>query len=236
MSRYVLHYAPDNASLIIRLVLEELRVPYATKLVDRQSRAQRSAAYKTLNPVGRIPALETEHGPMFETAPIALWLADTHRDRVQLSPSPKDPKRPQFLSLLFFLSNTLHAELRGLFYPCTIVGTDPSAQAALQRRTHQNLAQHYGLLNAECAKDSVFGAGTPNICDLYLAATLRWPAIYPIHTDKSWFTLAAWPALERLAYAMEDRASTAALIRAEGLGATPFTAPQPPNPPEGNAI
>ena len=37
---YVLHYAPDNASLAVRLALEELGVPYRTALVDRAARAQ----------------------------------------------------------------------------------------------------------------------------------------------------------------------------------------------------
>ena len=56
---YRLHYAPDNASLIIRLALEEIGVPYETVLVDRRSRAQDTTAYRALNPAGLIPVLET---------------------------------------------------------------------------------------------------------------------------------------------------------------------------------
>lgn len=236
MVPYVLHYAPDNASLIIRLVLEELGVPYETTLVDRQANAQRGEAYKALNPVGRIPALETPNGPIFETAAIALWLADTHRDTVQLSPSIDAPERARFLSWLFFLSNTVHAELRSLFYPGTIVGKDPSAQAALQARTRKNLARHYDVLNTECERGGILGGGAVNLCDLYTAAVLRWPAIYPAASDRSWFTLASWPALERLARTVEARPSTSVLVTAEGMNPTPFTNPAPPNPPEGSAI
>ena len=76
--RYRLHYAPDNASLIIRLALEELGQAYETTLVNRQAQVQRSAAYRALNPNGLIPVLETPDGPMFETAAILLWLADRH--------------------------------------------------------------------------------------------------------------------------------------------------------------
>ena len=50
-----LHYAPDNASLIVRLALEEAGLPYRTVLVDRAANAQRSPAYMALNPAGRIP-------------------------------------------------------------------------------------------------------------------------------------------------------------------------------------
>ena len=52
-----LHYAPDNASLVIRLALEELGIPYDTVLVDRRSGQQKSAGYLALNPNGLIPVL-----------------------------------------------------------------------------------------------------------------------------------------------------------------------------------
>ncbi len=47
---YRLHYAPpDNASLIVRLALEELGQPYQTVLVDRSVTAQASTAYLKIN-------------------------------------------------------------------------------------------------------------------------------------------------------------------------------------------
>ena len=75
---YVLHYAPDNASLIIRAALEVRGLPYATQLVDRGTQEQSTPAYRALNPNGLIPVLETPQGPVFETGAILLWLADTH--------------------------------------------------------------------------------------------------------------------------------------------------------------
>jgi len=52
---YELCYAPDNASLIVRLTLEEMGAPYRTRLIDRSKQEQRSAAYRDLNPRGLIP-------------------------------------------------------------------------------------------------------------------------------------------------------------------------------------
>jgi len=75
---YVLHYAPDNASMIFRLALEHLGVAYQTALVDRAAGGQNAAAYLALNPNGLIPVLETPQGPIFETGAILLWLGDTH--------------------------------------------------------------------------------------------------------------------------------------------------------------
>ena len=56
---YRLHYAPDNASLVIRLVLEELGQPYETVLVDRKAQAQNSPEYRALNPGGLV--LRAQH-------------------------------------------------------------------------------------------------------------------------------------------------------------------------------
>ena len=236
MVPYILHYAPDNASLIIRLILEELGVPYSTRLVDRSKTQQRSAAFRAMNPVGRIPALETAHGPMFETAAIGLWLADRHRTTVSLAPAPDTPEQGAFLSWLSFLSNTVHAELRSMFYPDTIVGQNTQSQNELRNQTRKNLTRHLALLDAECARGVVIGNSQPTICDFYLAAIVRWAAIYPADADRNWFRLSDYPAISALAKRLEARPSAHVLIAAEGLGTKPFSSPKHPKPPEGSAL
>ena len=229
---YVLHYAPDNASLVVRLVLEEMRLPYRTALVDRSRSAQHGATYKRLNPVGRIPALETPHGPVFETAAICLWLADRHREVVALSPDLSDPARGPFLSWLFYLSNTVHAEMRTMFYPSLIAGPDPKQQAVARQQVQTSLATHFDLLNSRYVPANK----ALTICDLYLAVLLRWPALYPVDADRSWFDVSLWPNLHALAQRIEARDSVRAAATAEGLGPSPFSNPQPATPPEGSAL
>lgn len=232
---YLLHYAPDNASLIVRLALEELGVPYQTVLVDRAARAQDSAAYRAINPAGLIPVLETPQGPVFETAAILLWLADTHN---RMAPKPDAPERGAFLRTLFFMSNTLHAQMRMVFYPWKYVGTDDDAQAALRSQLQTRHDTDVTLpASLQVVNDfvSMHSGADPSIIDLYAAALVRWCALYPAnHTG--WFDLRAYPALWDVAARIEDRASAKAAALAEGLGATPFTAPSPPNPPEGTAL
>ena len=230
---YRLHYAPDNASLIVRLALEELGVPYDTVLVDRAARAQRSPAYLALNPNGLIPVLETPVGPIFETGAILLWLADTHG---ALAPVPNDPPRAAFLKWLFWVSDTLHADLRILFYPENYTGPDAAAQAALRAGIRARLRSHLGLLDAVAAEAPRWlSADRPSVLGLYSACLMRWMALYPKGEDRSWFRLGDTPHLHRLLAALESRASTRAAQAAEGLGATPFTAPSYATPPEGSA-
>ena len=230
---YCLHYAPDNASLIIRLALEELELPYETILVDRALAAQQSAEYLALNPNGLIPVLETPHGALFETGAILLWLADTEG---KLAPAAESAARGNFLKWLFFVSNTLHTELRMLFYPAKYIGEDTGHQAALRAGLQKSLATHLQKLDRLASDGHCwFASASPSILDLYVVTLIRWLALYPIETAH-WFSLSDTPHLSRLASQVECRASVKAAIKAEGLGPTPFTAPSYATPPEGSAI
>ena len=225
---YVLHYAPDNASLIVRLVLDGAGIPYRTALVDRTKRQQDSAAYRALNPTGLIPTLETPLGPISETGAILLWLCDTH----QLGPAPAHPDRPLFLKWLFFLSNTAHADLRQIFYPHQYVPAE-SHRGHLEILSARML-RHFALLETAARQHPrLFAAATP--LGAYVVTLARWAALYPPGVPR-WFELSRFPTLEALARAQEARVETPVIARAEGLGPHPFTRPEQPNPPEGSVL
>ncbi len=228
---YILHYAPDNASLIVRLALEEIGAPYQTALVDRSIRAQDSAAYRRLNPAGLIPALETEDGAMFETGAILLWLSERHG---LLAPAPGHRERPHFLKYLFFLSNALHADMRALFYPERYA--DAAADLLAHHRvTVQRIGGHLRILEALAAEQpSWFSAAEPSMLTIYACVLLRWLALYP-EARRGWFDLAPYPGLTAIAAALQQRPASLRAARREGLGLTIFTAPHLATPPEGSA-
>ncbi|MCV6586107.1 MAG: glutathione S-transferase family protein [Marinibacterium sp.] len=229
---YRLYYAPDNASLIIRLVLDELGQSFDTTLVDRRHGGNQTPDYLALNPNGLIPVLETPQGPIFETAAILLWLADRHG---QMAPPPDAPERGAFLKWLFFTSNTLHAEMRLLFYPAKYVGDDRPAQDRLRAQIRRNLARHLGKLDALAASaPGWFAAPAPGVLDYYVAAALRWMALYPAD-GAGWLELDGLPHLARTVRDLEPRPAVQRAIAAEGLGDHPFSRPVYANPPEGYA-
>ena len=227
---YVLHYAPDNASLIVRLALDTLGQSFSTHLVDRSTESQRAPTYLALNPNGLIPTLITPDGPLFETGAILLWLVDRHSD---LGPAVPDPSRADFLKWLFFCSNTVHAQMTLLFYPHKLVGDDALLQRAVQSGAQTNLRTHFQTLNA--ADTHAFGQDQPTVIDFYIAAMLRWCALYG-PPDRAWFCLEDTPALAQLCRRVEALPATAKARATEGLGPTPFTAPRRPTPPEGSAL
>ena len=225
---YVLHYAPDNASLIIRLVLEAAHLPYSTWLVDRRKNDQKSENYRKLNPTGLIPTLETPEGPMSETAAILLWLGDTHG----LIPTIGDTKRQILLRWLIFISNTPHAELRSIFYPDRYV-PEEAITAHHQMGTNRMLT-HFKILNDVIGAEPWL-ASPDGLIAPYLCALMRWSVLYP-RGQTQWFNIHDFPRLLAMAEVLEATPHAQNVARAEGLGAKPFTAPTPPSPPEGAAI
>ncbi len=219
---YRLHYAPDNASLCVRLALEEIGIPFEAVLVDRKAKAQRSPEYLALNPNGLIPVLETPDGTLFETAAILLWLADRHN---ALFPAVGDPERADALKWLFWLSNTLHPALRMLFYAKKYAKDADGLRDATKARL-------IGLLDILADGPDLT---PPSVLACYVAPMLRWLALYP-SGETDWFDLTRWPSLHRFAQAMDTRTATLSAVTAEGLGPTPFSAPSYPNPPEGSAL
>lgn len=226
---FVLHYAPDNASGIIRLALEELGLPYRTALVDRSVRAQDSAAYRAVNPTGLIPALETDEGPLFETGAILLWLTDRYGT---IGPRAGDPGRGSFLKWLFFLSNTAHADLRQMFYPQSYVPA--GAEAAHHAIMAARMETHLALLDmAATQMPDLFAP--PSALAIYVCTLMRWSVLYP-EGQSPWFDLDDYPALAALAAAVEQRPAARRLAQAEGLGPAPYTAPDYCRPPEGSVL
>ncbi|WP_371169882.1 glutathione S-transferase family protein [Aliiroseovarius sp. 2305UL8-7] len=226
---FTLHYAPDNASLIVRLVLEEMGLPYTTALVDRRDNAQRSEAYLKVNPMGLIPALETPDGPIFETAAILLWLSE-HTGK--MAPAPAAPERGVFLSWLFAASNGLHADLRQVFYAERYSDAPADHRLRAAERIGTALDRFEGLAGQN---HNWFAGKQPSVLDIYVTVMMRWLALYP-KGQTDWFDIQRWPLLHGLASRLEARASTAVAVTAEGLGKTPLSAPRYPQPPEGSAL
>ncbi len=218
---YTLYFAPDNASLIVRIVLEEIGAEYTARSVDRSAREQQSEAYRKLNPNGLIPVCVMDGEPVFETAAIVLSLADRHGE---LAPKADDPTRPGFLKWLFFLSNTVHTDLRMLFYPTQYVGADDAHQQALKSQAWDLLQRHLSQLEHHYAESNgayLLGPD-PSIADIYLGLCLRWPQLYP-PSDRGQFNLDEFPALSRMAAELQERPAVVRSFEAEGIPAPCLT-------------
>jgi glutathione S-transferase len=97
-----LYHSPQTRSGSIVWLLEELEVPYRTKVVDFR-RADGTGARDASNPHphGKVPALVDGDETVFEGSAIALFLTDKYRTK-KLGPAVGEPKRGEYLSWLAY--------------------------------------------------------------------------------------------------------------------------------------
>lgn len=219
-----LHAAPDTAATVLRLAAARAGVALEVLQIDRAGGALESAAYRRLNPSGTIPVLETPDGPVSETGAALLWLSD----RCGIGPGPDAPDRPAFLKWLFYLSNTLHPDLRQLIRPWRYA--PPESEAGLTTLTAARVLTALALIEEALQRQpALFPPLGP--LSAYLLMLIRWAGQYP-SGHPPWFHLDAFPGLSAHAAKAESLPEARHIAADEGLGAHPFTLPAPaPRPP-----
>ena len=106
-----LFHAPRSRSGSAVWLLEELGVPYETRMVNIR-RADGSGARDAANPHphGKVPCLEHDGRRVFEIAAISLYLTDLFPD-AKLGPRVGDPQRGEYLSWLAYRPGVLEPAL-----------------------------------------------------------------------------------------------------------------------------
>ncbi len=225
-----LHWSPDSANIVVRIALEELGLGFEPVRVNRAAGEHKQPAYLRLNPQGLLPVLEDGDLVLFETGAILLHLADRTG---RLGPEGPDAGEPQaraaFLKWLFYLSNTIHAELRAAFYAPRYVA-DEAAVPALRAGLAARFRQHMELIDGVLGAAGWLAGDAATLVDFYLAVCLRWAQLYPRGAP----LIAGREIPARLQALMRTVESRPAVIKAfadEHIGARPLTMPEPPDQP-----
>jgi len=106
MIRFYFHPTPNPAK--VALFLEETQLPYEVVPIDTSKGEQHLAAFRAINPNGKVPAIVDTQGPggkearIFDSTAILLYLAEKTG---KLLGSAQD--RPELLSWLLFLASGL---------------------------------------------------------------------------------------------------------------------------------
>lgn len=196
-----LHYYPGNASFTPHVLLREIGVPFELSLVDRGQQAHKSAAYLKLNPNGLIPVLVDGDLVLYETAAIALHLADAH-PAAQLAPPVGTPERAELYKWLMWMTNTVQASLMHYFYGDRIV--DPgNAEGFAQIKAHMQSRVQDGLRQVD---EHLAARGGPwflgerySVLDPYWWMLCRWTRVFSSRPAREYPQIAAFLArmLER---------------------------------------
>lgn len=164
-----LHHSPMACSLASRFALAEAGLPHELAVVRTARGENRAAAYLTINPRGKVPALQTDDGVLTESTAILPYIADL-APAARLLPPAGSFARAQAQSWLSFISSTVHAAYTGVLRAEAFEGCDPEAVRKVHLARLQTALQE---LDAHLA-DREFMLDALSVCDLYLLVFLLW--------------------------------------------------------------
>ena len=106
-----LYHSPMTRSASIVWLLEELGVPYETKIVGfRKADGTGERDPANPHPHGKVPALRDGDETIFESSAIALYLTDKYRQK-KLGPAAGEPGRGEYLSWLAYRPGVMEPAL-----------------------------------------------------------------------------------------------------------------------------
>ena len=162
-----LHYAPGSAALAPHATLAEIGAAYELVPVERDGPDEWSAAYRALNPWGKVPTLEDGDFVLTESAAICLYLAERFPEAALLPPAATRERAEVYRWLLWFSNTVQETHLRH-FYPHRYgkQGVKEAADAAL--------AGHYDRIAAHLAGREWVVGERRTVADLFLFMLTRW--------------------------------------------------------------
>jgi glutathione S-transferase len=96
-----LFHAPNTRSTGALILLEELSAPYELHCLNMKAGEQREAAFLSINPLGKVPAILHRGVLVTEQVAIFIYLADLFPEAA-LAPKIEDPSRGPYLRWMAF--------------------------------------------------------------------------------------------------------------------------------------
>lgn len=194
---YVLYGANGSGSCIVEAALAEIGADYELERVDAANRAQREAAYASVNPHRKLPTLISPDGEtLTESAAIVLTLAERHPEAALLPPAGSR-ERALALRWMLFVATELYPIMEIVDYPDRFAPDEAASPGV--REVALQIWRDRWLIVEQALTEGPFVLGD-QFCatDIYLAVVSRWDL------PDEW-RAANIPKLERLAAAVARR-------------------------------
>jgi glutathione S-transferase len=198
-----LYYAPGTISLMPHVALLESGLPFIGVRVDEVSKTMADGGdYRTINPLGYIPALGLDDGSvLLEAAAIVQYIAD--RDPTgRLAPSHGTIERARLQTWLNFLSSELH---KGGLGPLFYNALDERATDGFRER----LKARFAFLDQHLSTSAYLLGESYSIADVGLYAMTGW-------TPRVGFDIGAYPNLAAHYARIANRDAVREVHRIEG--------------------
>ncbi len=198
-----LYYAPGTISLMPHVALLESGLSFAAVRVDEASKKMADGEdYKSINPLGYVPALVLDDGNvLLEAAAIAQYIAG--RDATgKLAPPHGTIERARLQAWLNFLSSEMH---KGGLGPLFYAALDERAKDIFRER----LTARFAFVDQHLSTREYLLGTDYSIADVGLYAMTGW-------TRRVGFDISAYPNLARHFARIADRDAVREVHRIEG--------------------
>ena len=155
------YFHPSPNPMKVALLLEELALPFELVAVDIFKGEQHSAAFRSINPNGKVPAIVEDGVRVFDSHAILLYLADKHGRFL----AGAGAERATALSWLEFVATGLSPfsgqAVHFLHY-------SPEALPYAKNRYLKEVERHYRVLDARLAESKFLASDEYGIADMAL--------------------------------------------------------------------
>jgi glutathione S-transferase len=186
------YYAPLSSAVRTTWALEELGVPCERKLVDLAAKATREPWFLEKNPNGKVPVLEVDGVPLFESTAILLYLGEEYGVDAGLFPAPGLERGLVYQWMVWGQATLSEAVQRYARNISPLIPDDQkNAKAAEAARQDVNVA--LGVLDgALSGREFLVGHGF-SFADLAVAGFLGWLKFMGL-SYADWPNVNAWAA------------------------------------------
>lgn len=158
--KLVFFHSPNTRSQGVRILLEELGVPYELHALNMPANEQREAEYLKVNPMGKVPAILHGDALVTEQVAIYIYLPDVFPE-AGLAPGLSDPLRGPYLRWLAYYGSCFEPAVvdRGLKRDPAPLGMSPYGDydTMLNTLVAQLVKGPYILGNRFTAADVLWG-------------------------------------------------------------------------------
>jgi glutathione S-transferase len=156
-------------------VMEELGQPYDVELLDLAKGEEAAPEYLTLNPFGRVPALEDGSVRLFESGAICAYLADKFGKLIPKAGTPERARHDQwvFTAVTMVEPHTLRLVAADFFYK------DEPEAPVMRSLAYESLEGTLPPLESVLLQKTYLNGDRFTVADIMMTACLRFAA----HTD-----------------------------------------------------
>lgn len=222
MTDTVLYSAPATCGRVSAIVLEEIGLPFETRVIRFVKGEHKSPAFKNKNPKGKVPALEIDGAVLTENVAIIRYLAARHPEKSIMPNASTLTEDAALTADLCFCSATLHPLVTRIRMPQFFAGAENAP--AVWKAGCEAMCEYFQLVDDRLANGAWWYGETWSAMDAYLywvfwrVEGAEFPVIeYPRFRDHA-RRMEARPAVQR---AVEREKMMTEQLESEGLVFTP---------------